>query len=1036
MTEASGTTPAQSVAAPADHEGFDVFVSYRSASSRPQAQQVSLALFNLSKRHLVGRNLRVFLDTDDLTAGSLDRNITRALDGSRTLVVCLDPTTVDSPWVSKEIDYWLTHGGHPSRMFLVRTNPALDLSWDAERGTFTAADAIPVPLRTAYAGEQKYFDVFSARKLDASLLAGLYAAVMAIDPADLLLDESRYQRQRRVVQTAVTAGLALLLILAIIAGIVAFQQSRRSAASARTATGEAAAAEALLTLPYSYPDAIAQVLEASRLSDSPSVRSALIAVASSTGALRRTLDWAALKTGHRAAGMSFSRDGYRLLAWGPAAAAGRSHLAAWSVISGELLVDTDVEVADMANTVEVGAVGYLACSGRGPVLVDRHSFAVRSLPDGDLREGGGSCRTASFGGGALVELRQGEQAALTTYVSYAGTVSTHPDAWIQRANPDSWSAVLRTFDGLILASARGEATMPLRDISEVRLASARGTVLVKTAKAWYLVQHSADGRTATRTRLRVPADASSVSLYEEYRGPKDTYAWITTSGEVGWSRSSATTQLADPRTGTPPAPPEILPNGYGSLVAVSGTTAYVLMPPDRTKPWRSRPVATDLRTPDDGGSVTTAYCDSGDAIGLSGGQWLISEFGSTKLVQTASEEAYLDGCTLVDPGPPLAVDGVKVSEGALDGTVVIAPRYSGAGNNGDGVAVVRPDAVTQVLNTGGPGLSTGGRVEHTWRVFQEDSVVAALGERTISTNDDETISSAPGTDPIVLGDKAGPFNGIGPDGLSAVVASTVNGKTRNWLVQGGQSTPACDAKQVSYLPGPDFARSVADAERAVPVMALADGWQNCSTGQSYAFPSQVSVDDYQVGASRARILWSQTQGKDIVRRITTWTPGRPDSLQTRDLPPVDRSPHGTVRAEVDVTTDHLLLSDTGSGVVRSWTWIGGGWRAGPIFQGSIGGVHATGWSADATLVFSFNAGGGFELFDATSGRRLIVDQSGVGPIDDPPTSVFVTESDGFSYAHVTTGTIGEVHLAVEVAVRVDRLRELLCVVHRAPACDR
>jgi WD40 repeat protein len=210
---------------------FDTFISYRSSSSRQYAKNISKALFALSKRHLQDRSLRIFLDTSALAAGNLDDNITQALDRSRTLVVCLDKTTVKSAWVAEEIEYWLAHGGSSSRLFLARADE-IDLRWNHSAQKFASEQFLPEPLRDAFSEEQKYFDVPTGRTIEASSLAGLYAAIMEMDATDLLVDEADYQRRRRRRSRAVITALAVLLVLAVVAGVVAVNQ--RNAAQRQT----------------------------------------------------------------------------------------------------------------------------------------------------------------------------------------------------------------------------------------------------------------------------------------------------------------------------------------------------------------------------------------------------------------------------------------------------------------------------------------------------------------------------------------------------------------------------------------------------------------------------------------------------------------------------------------------------------------------------------------------------------------------------------------------------------------------------------
>ena len=182
----------------------------------------------------------------------------------------------------------------------------------------------------------------------------------------------------------------------------------------------------------------------------------------------------------------------------------------------------------------------------GPVLIDRHRYQVRTVADAQLDDLG-DCRTVSFGGGALVQVRYGAQAVQTTYVSYAGTVTKYQDAWIERVNRESWSAVLQTPSGLILVSARGTAKVPVADITEVRLVTAAGTVLIRTADAWYLVQHE-------------PKDETEVLSFMKRTGM--TYA----VGYADRNLSNAFLTGSEDETGLPPIPQLFVFGKDGRLV--------------------------------------------------------------------------------------------------------------------------------------------------------------------------------------------------------------------------------------------------------------------------------------------------------------------------------------------------------------------------------------------------------------------------------------------------------------------------------------
>jgi hypothetical protein len=1010
--------------------GYDVFVSYRTRSSGRQARQLSRALFNLAKRHLDDRNLNVFLDANRLVAGSLDTNIKRALRASRALVVVLDASTKESTWVAEEIEYWLANGGSNDRLFLVRTDPELDLSWNKDANDFANPEQLPAPLRALFGTEQKYFDILRSRSIDESSLVGLYSAVMEVEPEALLLEESQYQRRRRRRSTAIIAVLAIMLVLAAGAGVIALQQSRRSQQAARTAQAEAAASGALLTLPYSYPEAIDQALAASALGNSQSVRSALIAVANGSGALRRTIDWSQVGTGLPATGIAFSTDGNRLLAWGRAKDANRSHLTAWSVVSGEKVVDTDVAAADLSDVREVGAVGYVACADGRPVLLDRRTYAVSQLlgPAAGGEQTGG-CATLAFAGGVLARIggEGTETSPAVAFVSYAGRRAVFPGATLGRFNVDSWSAPLITSTGLTLVSARGQARVHLPTDFEVRLVTSEGAVLVRAAGSWYRIQHGTSGASATKTALDVPNGAAAVTLYSDYQ-TKANYAWITAFGEVGSSTSPETVRLADDQPGPirqHTFASEILPSGDVGLFASVGGTAYRLEPPQSGEGWVTRRLNLDLGAATaDGVSPVATYCDSGEAIGLTSAQWMLDSVETTASVTgSVAPDARLDNCTLVDPGPPLTVDGVRITDGAVDSEVVVS------GGTPGGVALLRPGMVIQLF-------ATGGRVENVWRNSVNRLAVTALGERTVVQAGEQIASLSGKGAQDVLAELVDPVQVASPDGMEAIAGREDDVRESPLTFAGRGRSDAVHQDCVSalklpeYIPGPNFVNSVADAEKQLPVAFWDDEWIDCRSGAGVT-RDDVKIEQYEIGEQNGRIVWSREQRGRTAHHATTWTRGQDGPPRTIDLPAIAGSSGETERASFDSTGNRLLVSDTESPVIRSFTWSDGKWSPGATLQAAIGNVQATAWSRDTSLVIAAGKNGGFELYDFATGRRLITQVGSAGEAAvSLPERVKVTESDGFLRAQIE----GLSNFSLEIPISIDRLRELLCVVHHATAC--
>ena len=91
---------------------YDAFISYNHSKDKPIAKALQAALQKLGKPWYRRRALRVFRDDTSLSATpSLWPSIETALSASRYFVLLASPEAAASPWVGKEVDYWLNHGG-------------------------------------------------------------------------------------------------------------------------------------------------------------------------------------------------------------------------------------------------------------------------------------------------------------------------------------------------------------------------------------------------------------------------------------------------------------------------------------------------------------------------------------------------------------------------------------------------------------------------------------------------------------------------------------------------------------------------------------------------------------------------------------------------------------------------------------------------------------------------------------------------------------------------------------------------------------
>jgi tetratricopeptide (TPR) repeat protein len=195
---------------------YDAFISYSHSKDKTIAAALQRAVQTLGKPWYRRRALRVFRDDTSLSATpQLWPTIERALAESRYLIVLASPEAAASPWVNKEIAWWLEHKS--SNALLVAVTGGV-LSWDALANDFASHDptSLPPTLKGKFAAEPKWVDLSayreSANKRDAKfteLAADFAAAIRGIPKEDLLSQEVK--QQRRALTLAWSAVAALLI---------------------------------------------------------------------------------------------------------------------------------------------------------------------------------------------------------------------------------------------------------------------------------------------------------------------------------------------------------------------------------------------------------------------------------------------------------------------------------------------------------------------------------------------------------------------------------------------------------------------------------------------------------------------------------------------------------------------------------------------------------------------------------------------------------------------------------------------------------
>src|ERR1700687_1205928 len=122
---------------------YDAFISYSHAKDKPIAAALQSVVQKLGKPWYRRRALRVFRDDTSLSATPhLWPSIEQALGQSRYLILLASPEAAASPWIAKEVEYWLEHKG-PDTLFIGVTDG--ELAWDDKKDDFKWTAATPLP---------------------------------------------------------------------------------------------------------------------------------------------------------------------------------------------------------------------------------------------------------------------------------------------------------------------------------------------------------------------------------------------------------------------------------------------------------------------------------------------------------------------------------------------------------------------------------------------------------------------------------------------------------------------------------------------------------------------------------------------------------------------------------------------------------------------------------------------------------------------------------------------------------------------------
>jgi WD40 repeat protein len=227
---------------------YKAFISYSHAADGKLAPAIQRALHRIAKPWYRLRTMRVFRDQTNLaTSPGLWTSIESALRDAEFFVYLASPTAAQSPWVQKEVSWWLTNRSYQSFLIVLTDG---EIAWDNTNQDldWTKTTAIPRQTSKAFSEEPLYTDLRWARTVDQLSLRHAQFRTVLLDVAATLLNRAKdeldgddvrqYRRTRRIASFGIVTLLALF-VMAALAAYFATQQSLLATSRALSAQSEA-----------------------------------------------------------------------------------------------------------------------------------------------------------------------------------------------------------------------------------------------------------------------------------------------------------------------------------------------------------------------------------------------------------------------------------------------------------------------------------------------------------------------------------------------------------------------------------------------------------------------------------------------------------------------------------------------------------------------------------------------------------------------------------------------------------------------------
>jgi len=292
---------------------YDAFVSYSHAGEQGIARRLQEGVERFAKPWYRTRSMRLFLDSNSLTASpSLWSSIEEALADSRWLVLIASEHSGRSPWVEREIRWWLENRSAKSLLMVVADG---QLVWDHDRGDFDpkVSSALPPVLQGELDEEPLWVAISGGDKPSEEGLRGAIIDVAAplkgVSKEKLVAVAERERRRTMRWVFGVIAGLSILLIAAVVASVIALSQRSSALTEAKLAESRQVAAASESATGEHLSTAMLLAVEAYRMDPNAQTRAALFSADTTSPHLVRFVD-----AGGEVVNLAGSDDGHSALA--------------------------------------------------------------------------------------------------------------------------------------------------------------------------------------------------------------------------------------------------------------------------------------------------------------------------------------------------------------------------------------------------------------------------------------------------------------------------------------------------------------------------------------------------------------------------------------------------------------------------------------------------------------------------------------------------------------------------------------------------